>query len=517
MRSAAWVMTMMVVLGTPGLAVAERERSVSQLRAELQSGKLTSEALTRGYLVRLARMNPRLHAVIAVNPGAIADARRADARRAAGRSLGPLDGLPVLIKDNVDVAGGVATTAGSLALAGNFPTRDAPLVARLRDAGLVILGKTNLSEWANFRSTHSSSGWSAVGGITRNPYALDRTACGSSSGSAAAVAADLVLFAIGTETDGSITCPAAMNGLVGLKPGVGLVSRTGIVPISRSQDTAGPMARSVLDAAQLLDVIAGSDPADPATADAEAHRVNYAGQLNRDALRGTRIGVMRFLKGYGPTTLAVFESALATLRREGATLVDVTEFDFGDMSAREDAVMLTEFKAGLDEYLARTPAGVKVRSLAQLIAFDRDETRELAWFDQDQLERSAAAPGMDAASYLESRQAAHREAGEDGIDRLLREKDVVALVAPTTGPAWLIDAVNGDADGPDAGKLAAVAGYPHLTVPMGQVAGLPVGLSFLGPAWSEPLLLSLGYAFESASRSRRPPTYRASVPEPPPR
>lgn len=495
-----------VTAASPGTAAPARrlERSVAELQRALDRHTLTAESLTRTYLARIKRLNPRLHAVIAVNVGALEEARRSDSRRAAGTLLSPLDGVPILLKDNIDMEG-LPTTAGSLALANNLPLRDAPLVDRLRKAGLVILGKTNLSEWANIRSDQSSSGWSAVGGITRNPYALDRSACGSSSGSAVAVAADLAPFAIGTETDGSVTCPAAMNGLVGLKPTVGLVSRSGIVPISRTQDTAGPMARDVRDAAMLLRVIAGSDGGDPSTLDADSHRVDYAEALNPESLRGTRIGVMRFLKASSPRTLAVFESALRTLKGQGAVLVDLDSFDFAGMGAQELTILLTEFKAGVNEYLAGTPPSVAARSLDALIQFNRTEPRELAWFDQGLFERAAATSGMDDAAYLELRRSTRQRAGLDGIDRLLRENHVVALIAPTADPAWVIDRVNGDPSGHSAGKLPAVAGYPHLTIPMGAVEGLPVGLSFIGGAWSEPLLLSLGAAFERAAQARRPP------------
>jgi amidase len=515
------VLTLTVMLGPTALAAPTRaphtgvrndwrERSIAELQAEIAAGSLTAEELTRAYLARIHRLDPRLHAMIAVNAHALDEARRSDARRAAGKSLGPLDGIPIVLKDNIDWAGGLPTTAGSLALAKNFPLHHASLVTRLLQAGVIVIGKANLSEWANIRSDHSTSGWSAAGGITRNPYALDRTACGSSSGSAAAVAADLAPVAVGTETDGSITCPASMNGLVGLKPTVGLVSRYGIVPISRSQDTAGPLARSVADAALMLTVIAGSDASDAATLAADQHRVDYAHGLNKEALRGARIGVLRFLKDFSPRTLAVFEAALRTLQAQGATLVEIGTFDFAEMGPQELTILLTEFKAGVDAYLANTPRTVTVRSLDALIGFNRGAPRELAWFDQELFER-AAATGLGDAAYVKARDAARLHAGPEGIDRLLRENKVAALVAPTTGPAWTIDWVNGDPDGGSAGKLSAVAGYPHLTVPMGTVAGLPVGISFMGPAWSEQLLLSLGFAFETATHARRPPAFVETV------
>ena len=435
-----------------------------------------------------------LHAVIATDPTALDQERTF---RASGKPYTEVAGEPVLIKDNVEVAG-IPTTAGSLALANNITNRDAPLVARLRAAGAIILGKTNLSEWANIRSNHSISGWSAVGGQTRNPWALDRNPCGSSSGSGAAVAAGIVDLAIGTETDGSITCPAAINGIVGLKPTVGLVGRTHIVPISHSQDTAGPMTASVKEAAELLSVIAGSDPADPATAEADAHKTNYAASLDANSLRGKRIGVMRFASGFGTDT--AFETALAVLRERGAILVDIKKFDDSVIGKNELPVLLTELKVDLAKYLQGSPANIPVRSLADVIAFNNAHQREeMALFGQETFEQAEKTKGLDDPAYIKARHDSFMAAGPNGIDQLLKDNNVVALIAPTMPPAWKIDAVNGDqSSGGGAGSLAAVAGYPHLTVPMGLVKGLPVGLSFIGPKWSEQLLLNLGYAFEQA-------------------
>jgi amidase len=472
----------------------------------------TALARTRAAIARIEAMNPRLRAVIAVDPTALDQARRLDS---SSGPRGPLFGMPILIKDNVEVAGPLPTTAGSLALRENVTYRDAPLVARLRAAGAVILGKTNLSEWANFRSNDSISGWSAIGGQTRNPHALDRNACGSSTGSGAAVAAGMAPAAIGTETNGSITCPAAINGIVGFKPTVGLVSRTHVVPISASQDTAGPMARTVREAAMVLDAIAGSDPADETTAEADRRRQPYAAQLNPDSLRGRRIGVMRFATGFG--TDAAFEDALATLRAQGAELVDIAEFpNMGEMNRNAFTVMLHEFKDGLNRYLASTPPRVTTRTLAQVIAFNRaNSAQELALFDQDLFEQAEATDGL-TADYRRARETSFRMAGPDGIDRLLREHRVDALVGPTMPPAWKIDTVLGDVlPGGGGGSLAAIAGYPHLTVPMGQVRGLPVGLSFIGPKWSDGLILSLGFAYEQASRRRIEPRFLPSVEETP--
>ena len=435
------------------------------------------------------------------------------ARSTRSNLRGPLAGQPILIKDNIEAIGPLPTTAGSLALANNVTNRDAPLVARLRAAGAVIVGKTNLSEWANIRSTHSISGWSAVGGQTHNPWAIDRNPCGSSSGSGAAVAAGLVRMAIGTETDGSVTCPAAINGIVGLKPTVGLVSRTHIVPISHSQDTAGPMAASVREAAELLTVIAGSDPADSATRDADRHKVDYAAKLDAHSLKGKRIGVMRFASTaqLNPT----FETALAVLRQQGAILVDIKKFDDSAVGKNEFPVLLTELKADMAKYLKGSPAPIGVRSLADLIAFDKAHMKqEMSLFGQEIFEQAEKTKGLDDPAYKKARQTSFQAAGPNGIDRLLRQYNVVALVGPTAGPAWKIDAVNGDQfSGGGAGNLAAVAGYPHLTVPMGLEKGLPVGLSFMGPKWSEASLLSLGYAYEQARGPFPSPKFYRSIEE----
>jgi amidase len=470
-----------------------------------------AEMRTIQSIQRVRELNPFLNAVIAIDPTALDQARSIDA---LGRS-GPLAGQPVLIKDNIDTLGPLPTTAGSLALLNNVTNRDAPLVARLRVAGAVILGKTNLSEWANIRASSSISGWSAVGGQVRNPYALDRNPCGSSSGSASAVAAGMVQLAIGTETDGSITCPAAINGIVGFKPTVGLVSRTHIVPISHSQDTAGPMAASVRQAADLLSAIAGSDPKDPATVEADRRKTDYSASLDAGSLKGKRIGVMRFASGFG--TDAAFETALSVLRQRGATLVEISKFDDSAIGKNEFTVLLTELKAGMAEYLRGSPAAIPVRTLADLIAFNKAHMEvEMPLFGQDTFELAEKTKGLDDPSYKSARATSLRAAGRNGIDRLLKENDVIALVGPTMPPAWKIDAVNGDQiAGGGAGSLAAVAGYPHLTVPMGLVKGLPVGLSFIGPKWSDSLLLSLGYAYEQARGPFASPKLQRSVEESP--
>ena len=472
---------------------------------------LPAEANVRAALERIARIDPRLHSVIAVDPTAIAQARRVD----LSGIRGALAGQPVLIKDNIESLGPLPTTAGSLALAGNVTNRDAPLVARLRSAGAIIVGKTNLSEWANIRSTRSISGWSAVGGQTRNPWALNRNPCGSSSGSGAAVAAGLVRLAIGTETDGSVTCPASVNGIVGLKPTVGLVSRTHIVPISHSQDTAGPMAASVREAAELLTVIAGSDVADEATRDADRHRVDYSAGLDANSLKGKRIGVMRFASGFG--TDAAFETALALLRQKGAILVDIKKFDDKAIGKNELPVLLTELKADMAKYLKGSPALIPARTLSELIAFDNShQKQEMSLFGQELFEQAQKTKGLADPAYKKARAISFQAAGPNGIDKLLKDNRVVALVGPTMPPAWLIDVANGDqVAGGGAGSLAAVAGYPHLTVPMGLVKGLPVGLSFIGPRWSEARLLSLGYAYEQARGPFPTPKFLPSIEESP--
>jgi len=472
----------------------------------------SAEANVRASLDRIARIDPQLHSVIAVDPTAIDQARSLDRQR---RARGPLFGVPVLIKDNIESAGPLPTTAGSLALANNVTNRDAPLVARLRAAGAVIVGKTNLSEWANIRSTRSISGWSAVGGQTRNPWALDRNPCGSSSGSGAAVAAGLVRMAIGTETDGSVTCPASINGIVGLKPTVGLVSRTHIVPISHSQDTAGPMTASVREAAELLTAIAGSDATDSATVEADKRRRDYAAGLDANSLKGKRIGVMRFASGFG--TDAAFETALALLRQRGAVLVEIKRFDDKLIGKNELPVLLTELKADMAKYLKGSPATIPARTLGELIAFDKaHQVQEMSLFEQELFEQAQKTKGLADPAYKKSRATSFQAAGPNGIDKLLRDNRVVALVGPTMPPAWKIDAANGDQiSGGGAGTLAAVAGYPHLTVPMGLVKGLPVGLSFIGPKWSEQLLLNLGFAYEQARGPFPAPKFYRSIEESP--
>lgn len=424
----------------------------------------------------------------------------------------PLRGLSILLKDNIETAS-MPTTAGSLALIDNAPGRDAPLVVRLREAGAIIIGKTNLSEWANIRSPNSISGWSAVGGQTRNPYDPERTPCGSSAGSAVAVAIGLAPAAIGTETNGSITCPASVNGVVGFKPTVGLVSRTHIVPIAHSQDTAGPITTTVEDAARVLTAIAGSDPLDPATVEADARRVDYRAALDAGSLQGARLGVMRFLvSNYSAEAQAEFERALVNLRAAGAEIVEITEApaDFRQIGGWELTVLLTELKHDLNLYLASTsPAQVRTRTLADVIAFNAAEPRETVLFGQELFERAEATGGLDDPAYVEARARSFQAAGPDGIDRMMATHGVVALIAPTTSRAWTNDREDNDNAQGSASRLAAVAGYPHLTVPMGFDRGMPVGISFIGGKWDDARILSLGHAYEQRTHERRPPTLAA--------
>ena len=471
----------------------------------------TSESATTAAIARIKAVDPQVHAVIALDPTALDQARAIDRSR---KTRGVLYGYAILLKDNIESDGPLPTTAGSLALLDNVTHRDAPLVTKLRAADAVILGKTNLSEWANIRSNASISGWSGVGGQTRNPYALDRDPCGSSSGSAAAVAAGEVKAAIGTETDGSITCPAALNGVVGLKPTVGLVSRSRIVPISHSQDTAGPIAVDVATTARVLSAISGSDTADPATKDADAHITNYIAALKPDSLKGARIGVLRFATGWSAKTDKVFEQALEVLKAQGATLVDIkTLKDRDKIGDAEGLVLNTELKVDLNAYLATTPAAVKTRTLADLIAFNTGHAdRELALFGQETFVAAEATKGLEDPAYVTARATSLRIAGRDGIDAMLAADHLDALISPTMPPAWKIDAANGDQiNGGGAGGLAAVAGYPHLTVPMGSVMGLPVGISFIGPAWSEGRLIGYGFAYEQAAKVKLAPKFIPSI------
>jgi amidase len=502
-----------VISELPSAVAAFQAKSIDELQALMATGQLSSAQITELYIERIKMLDssgPMLRSVIAVSPNAIEQARASDARRRAGKLKGALDGIPVLIKDNIETRE-LPTTAGSLALRHNMTRRDAPLVARLRAEGAVILGKTNLSEWANIRSTSSMSGWSAVGGLVRNPYALDRSSCGSSSGSGAAVAASLAAVAVGTETDGSVVCPASMNGLVGLKPTLGLVSRTHVVPISHSQDTPGPMGRSVKDAAILFSGMIGRDPADAATAGAERHRRDYAAGLSAEALRGKRVGYWR--PDMSAELGAAFDTALEKLRGAGATLVEVKMPKLEGLGDAEFEVLKVELKADLDAYLATTPASVTTRTLDQVIAFNEaNRDAEMPYFGQEIFLDAARTRGLGDPAYKAAREKSLRLARQ-GLDTMLREAGAELLVTVTYGTPWLSDPAHGDQfTGPSASELPAVSGYPHLTVPMGLVEELPAGLSFIGAPWSDGMLLSAGYAYEQASRARVKPEYRATIP-----
>ena len=489
------------------------EADTASLQLAMQSGKTSSLVLVRAYLARIRAVDksgPRINSVIELNPDAINIARERDRERKAGKVRGPLHGIPVLIKDNIATMDAMQTTAGSLALIGAKAPRDAFIVTRLREAGAVILGKTNLSEWANFRSTRSTSGWSSRGGLTKNPYALDRNTSGSSSGSGVAIAASLATVAVGTETDGSIVSPAQANGIVGFKPTLGLISRDGIVPIAHSQDTAGPMTRTVADAAVLLTVLAGSDARDAVTKEAASRATDYTKFLDRDGLKGKRIGVVRGqFGGKNDLASAIVEKALEALQTQGATLVDLPELpNASKYGQSEYDVLLYEFKADMAAYLAEFAPNLPIKSLADIMAFnEKNRDRVMPHFAQEHMARAAAKGGLDSKEYLDALANNLKFSREEGIDKALLDNKLDALVAPSGSPAWLTDFIRGDNSGGGFSSAAAVAGYPHVTVPAGFVSGLPVGISFVGTAWSEPKLIAMAYAFEQATRHRRAPRY----------
>lgn len=503
------------------------EATIGDLQRRMETGQDSARSIVQKYLSRIEaidRNGPTLRGVLEVNPDALTIADQLDAERRARGPRGPLHGIPILIKDNIATADRMMTTAGSLALEGAPASADAFLVKRLRAAGAIILGKTNLSEWANFRSTHSSSGWSGRGGQTRNPYALDRNPSGSSSGSAVAAAASLAAATVGTETDGSIVSPSSVNAVVGIKPTIGRVSRTGVVPIAHSQDTAGPIARTVTDAATLLAAMTGIDPADQVTRASTRHPLgDVARLLDANGLRGARIGVVRNkLFGSSPAADRLAEDAIAGMKRLGAVIVDPANIPtLGRFDSTEFDVLLYEFKADLNAYLTALGPAAPVHSLADVIAFNvAHKDRELSYFGQEILTKAERTDGLHSPKYLSELATNHRLSRANGIDAVMTKYKLTALVAPTGGPAWLIDLVNGDggtASAPGPSTVAAVAGYPHITVPMGQVRGLPVGISFFGRAWTEPTLIRLAYAFEQATHHRRPPTFAPTAgPDPTP-
>jgi amidase len=492
------------------------EATVADLQSRMKSGELSAHALTEAYLARIEEVDksgPRVNSVIEVNPEALAIADALDKERKQKGPRGPMHGIPVLIKDNIETADGMQTTAGSVALVGSHPAQDSGVAQKLRDAGAVILGKTNLSEWANIRSSHSISGWSGRGGLTRNPYALDRNPCGSSSGSGAATSASLCTVAVGSETDGSIVCPSSANGIVGIKPTLGLISRAGIIPIAHSQDTAGPMARTVRDAAILLGALAGSDPRDAASADADSKKQkDYTQFLDPNGLRGARIGVARKYFGFSDAIDALMNASIDAMKSAGAVVVDPADLDsHGKFDDTELLVLMYELKADLNAYLAARP-DAQVHSLADVIAFnEKNKDKEMPYFGQDLFLKAQEKGPLTEKEYIAALAANHAFAREQGIDALMDKNHLDAIIAPTGGPAWLTDLATGDHAIGGSSNAAAVAGYPNINVPAGFFFGLPVGISFFGRAWSEPALLKVAYGFEQLVKARRSPEFLPTI------
>jgi len=492
------------------------EVSITDLQRHMQSGRYSAHSLVEKYVSRIHEIDkagPALNSIIELNPDAESIAANLDRERKDKGARGPLHGIPILIKDNIDTADRMMTTAGSLALVGSKPSQDAFVVKRLREAGAVILGKTNLSEWANFRSNHSSSGWSGRGGQTRNPYAVDRNPCGSSSGSGVAVSANLCSAAIGTETDGSVVCPSSANSLVGIKPTVGLISRAGIIPISHSQDTAGPMARTVSDAVILLGILTSQDPRDPATAESRGKSLSdYTKFLDKDGLKGMRLGVARKYFGFNDQVDKLMSERLEDLKRLGAILIDPADIPTsGKFDASELEVLLYEFKADLNKYLAGLGTS-PVRSLKEVIDFnEKNRDKEMPYFGQDLFIKAQAKGPLTSQQYIQALRKNHLLTRTQGIDFVMKQHRLDALIAPTGGPAWPTDLVNGDHFTGGYSSASAVAGYPHITIPAGYVFGMPVGMSFFAGAYSEPKLIKMAYAFEQGTKARQPPKFLASA------
>jgi len=493
------------------------EITILQLQTDLQTGEYTAEGLVNLYLDRIQKIDksgPLLNSIIELNPDATAIAREMDTERKNGKIRGPLHGIPLLIKDNIETADRMQTTAGSLALEGYVAQKDAFIVSRLREAGAVLLGKTNLSEWANFRSSRSSSGWSGRGGQTRNPYVTDRNPCGSSSGSGVAVSANLCTAAIGTETDGSVVCPSSVNGIVGIKPTLGLWSRSGIIPLAHSQDTAGPMTRTVADGAAILGLLTGIDPADAASGNSAGNmQHDYTRYLDAAGLMNARIGVARNFFGFHERVDQLMEAAIAVMRNQGAEVIDPADIDTAkEIDRYEFDVLLFEFKDDLNRYLSALPPAIKNRSLKDLIAFNvANRDREMPWFGQEIFLQAGEKGPLSDKAYTDALVNLKRIAGKDGIDATLQKHKLDAIIAPTGGPAWNTDWVNGDHYSGGSSSPAACAGYPAITVPAGFVSGLPVGITFMGTAWSEPVLLRLAYAFEQATKHRKAPGFLSTI------
>jgi amidase len=511
------------IISSPAPAAADvkpfelDEITIPELQDGMKSGKFTARSLVekyRGRIEEIDKRGPAVNAIIELNPDALPIADALDRERKAKGQRGPLHGVPVLIKDNIATADRMMTTAGSLALVGSKPAKDSFVAQKLRAAGAVILGKTNLSEWANIRSSHSVSGWSGRGGLTKNPYALDRNACGSSSGTGAGISANLAAAGIGTETDGSIVCPSSANGLVGIKPTVGLVSRGGIIPISHSQDGAGPMCRTVRDAAILLGALTGVDPDDEATgASAGKSQTNYSQYCDPSGLKGARIGVARKYFGFNDAVDALMQQSLSVMKAQGATLVDPADITtFGKFDDSELLVFMYELKADLNAYLARLGPGAPVRTLQDIIEFnERNRQKEMPYFGQDLFVKAQEKGPLTEKEYVDALAKNHQLARVEGIDGLMDKYKLDAVVAPTGGPAWLTDLINGDHSAGGSSNAAAVAGYPNINVTAGFISGLPVGISFFGRGWSEPTLIKLAYSFEQATKARQSPRFLSSI------